>query len=82
MFRKIFLDHPETVNESYWEHFGNACSFGARMFVMSIVSFIHALIPCLFVRTASSTIEKLHDRMVINRHAQTKRNRERHGQSA
>ncbi|WP_374204801.1 DUF6356 family protein, partial [Aeromicrobium fastidiosum] len=28
MFRRLFLDHPATVGESYAEHFGVAGRFG------------------------------------------------------
>jgi len=37
------------------------------MFAGSLACMIHAFLPSLFVRTGSRTIERLHDRMVVNR---------------
>ena len=33
MFRRLFLDHPASVGESYGEHFRVASSFGWAMLV-------------------------------------------------
>ena len=72
MIDKLFLDHPKSVGESYFEHLLMACSFSGRMLVGAAACFIHALIPGLCVKTGSNTIRDLNDRMVINRarHAQ------------
>lgn len=67
MFSKLFLDHPETVNESYVRHFGHAFGFAASMFAGSIVCLIHAVVPALFEKTGSRIITRLHNRMVVNR---------------
>ena len=31
MFRRLFLDHPKSVGESYGQHFGVAARFGFKM---------------------------------------------------
>jgi len=31
MFKKLFVEHPESVGESYFEHLGVAFSFGFQM---------------------------------------------------
>ncbi len=67
MLRTLFTEHPASVDETYTEHMGMACLFAARMFAGSIACLIHALLPFLFVKTASSMIDELHDRMVVNR---------------
>ncbi|WP_077145654.1 DUF6356 family protein [Sphingopyxis sp. KK2] len=69
MFQKIFRDHPADVGESYVEHFVSAASFSFAMFVGAIACLVHALVPALCVKTGSGIINRLHDRMVINRHA-------------
>lgn len=71
LFRRLFTEHPASVNETYWQHFANAMSFSLRMIGSGFVCFIHALIPGLFCKTASGTIGELHDQMVVNRHRLT-----------
>ena len=41
--------------------------FGLRLFNASLACMMHAFLPGLFVRTGSEAIERLHDRMVVNR---------------
>jgi uncharacterized membrane protein len=69
MFRKTFLDHPETVGETYTEHFLAAGSFGVAMFVGGVAAMVHAVVPALFEQTGSRTIATLHARMVAKRGA-------------
>ena len=71
MFDKLFLEHPRSVDEGYFEHFFVAAGFGGRMFLASLACLVHAAIPGLFVRTGSTAIRELHDRMVANRHRNT-----------
>ncbi|WP_374384519.1 DUF6356 family protein [Dongia sp.] len=73
MIDKLFIEHPKSVGESYWEHLYMASCFSGRMFLGAAACFIHALIPGLCVKTGSNTIRELHDRMVVNRmrHAPT-----------
>ena len=63
MIRKIFLDHPASVGESYGEHALFATSVGWTMFVGSLACFVHALVPALFQTTGSGAIIKLHERV-------------------
>jgi hypothetical protein len=66
-FRRLFTEHPASVNQTYWQHFANAMSFGLRMIGGGFVCIVHALIPGVFCKTASGTIGELHDQMVVNR---------------
>lgn len=66
-FRRLFTEHPASVNETYGQHFANAMGFGLRMIGGGFVCIVHALIPGVFCKTASGTIGELHDRMVVNR---------------
>ncbi|MCR5872359.1 MULTISPECIES: DUF6356 family protein [unclassified Sphingomonas] len=63
MFNRLFLSHPRDVGESYGEHFATAAGFGVRMVVGGVACIIHALIPALFVRTASDTVKSLYATM-------------------
>jgi hypothetical protein len=63
-----FREHPASVGETYFEHMGMASSFGFRMLAAGCACLLHGLFPFLFVKTGSSAINELHDRMVVNRH--------------
>lgn len=65
--RRLFIDHPRSVDESYWQHMGQALYFSTRMFAGSLACLLHALIPGAFERTGSGIVSHLHDRMVVNR---------------
>ena len=66
--RKMFIEHPETVGETYFQHLHSASYFGVRMLVGAFCCFVHALLPFMFEKNASKIIIGLHDRMVANRH--------------
>ena len=66
-WRHLMTDHPASVNESYWEHFGNAAGFGFKMIWGGIVCMVHAVLPGVGCTTASDMIGELHDRMITNR---------------
>jgi hypothetical protein len=67
MLRAMFVDHPESVGESYGEHFRVALGFGATMVGAGLACIVHAVLPGLFVKTGSAAITDLHDRMVRHR---------------
>ena len=62
MLSRVFLAHPRSVGESYLKHMGVALSFGWRLVLAGLACLVHAFIPCLFERTASGMIERLHAR--------------------
>ena len=63
MFSRLFLDHPRSVKESYFEHFWFAGKFAVRLFAAGGAAAIHALFPCLFEKTASRMIRRMHERL-------------------
>lgn len=67
MLRKIFLDHPASVGETYGEHAVFATSVGWTMFVGSLACFVHALVPVLFPTTGSTAIMALHEKVTSAR---------------
>jgi hypothetical protein len=66
---RLFLSHPQTVDESYGEHFLFALGFAMRLLGAGLAALVHAIIPCLFETTASRMICEMHDR--IARRART-----------
>jgi len=67
MLDRLFLSHPRSVDESYLAHQAHALRFSGSLLLAAGACFIHALVPGLFVRTGSRTIERLHDEMVVHR---------------
>ncbi|MFL6733082.1 MAG: DUF6356 family protein [Sphingomicrobium sp.] len=57
---RIFLDHPRSVGETYAEHAGIALRFGWTMASGGAACMIHAVLPSLFPRSASTRIKRLH----------------------
>jgi hypothetical protein len=69
MFARLFFTHPQSVGESYLEHQRMAFSFAGPLLLAGLACLLHAVIPGLCERTASSRIEMLHARMVSGRRA-------------
>lgn len=58
-----FTEHPHAIGESYGEHFLVASRYGVRLLGASCAAFVHAVLPFLFERTASTTIRAMHAEM-------------------
>lgn len=69
MFRRLFLDHPASVGESYGEHFGVASRFGAAMIAGGLAGICHAFLPFAFKTTGSRTVIRLNKQIVDKRAA-------------
>jgi hypothetical protein len=63
-FKRLFTDHPGSVGETYLEHMGVALSFAGPLLMAGAAAFVHAFLPFLCERTASTTVKRLHARMV------------------
>ena len=61
--RRLFVDHPRAVGESYWQHARIAGRFGAAMIGGGLACVIHALVPGLFASTASARVKQLYAEM-------------------
>lgn len=69
MIRRLFLDHPASVGESYTEHMGVASRFGIRMIAGGAGCMVHAVLPFAFKSAGSDTIGALHRDLVAKRNA-------------
>jgi hypothetical protein len=58
-----FTSHPAEVGESYLSHLWFTVKTACVLLGCALALVIHGLFPFLFVRTASSTIERLWDCM-------------------
>ncbi|MBQ2261239.1 MAG: hypothetical protein II336_07730 [Loktanella sp.] len=60
----LFLDHPASVNESYFAHMRFAFGFAFWLGVASLAALVHAIIPALCETTASRILKRLHARIM------------------
>lgn len=63
MFRKLFIDHPQAVGETYLEHQAVSLSFAWPLFVAAMAATLHAFVPGLCTKVGSTTIIRLHKRI-------------------
>lgn len=67
MLKRLFIDHPKSVNETYIQHFFTSMSFSMKLLKAALACFIHALVPGLCIKTGSKAITALHVKMVTFR---------------
>ena len=67
MLKHVFTAHPASVDETYLEHAGVALSFSWLMMQGALAGLVHAFLPFLCVKTGSTIISRLNERMVVNR---------------
>lgn len=60
MLTRVFLSHPRAVNESYGEHAIFAGGFAVQLILAGGAALVHAVIPCLFEKTASRMIADMY----------------------
>jgi hypothetical protein len=58
-FKRLFLEHPREVGETYAEHAAAASGYGWRLLGASVCAFIHALVPALHKTTASDRVRAM-----------------------
>ena len=58
--------HLKDVNETYFEHMYHAITYAFTFAVLTITTLIHAILPFLFVETASRKIRE------INKHIESR----------
>ncbi|PUB15492.1 DUF6356 family protein [Yoonia sediminilitoris] len=62
-FAALFLAHPASVDETYFEHMRFAFSFAFWLGLAALAALIHALIPAACETTASRILTRLHGRI-------------------
>ncbi|MEM8766290.1 MAG: DUF6356 family protein [Pseudomonadota bacterium] len=62
--RRLLLEHPRDIGESYGEHAGHALTIGLKMIGAGLACLVHAVLPGLFVRTATTTVDDIQGLMV------------------
>ena len=54
-----FTAHPREVGETYFEHAGFACRYGAKMAAGGMAAVLHGIFPFLFKTTGSRITREL-----------------------
>lgn len=61
--KRLFCDHPQSVDETYSEHLAFASGFGFKMILGGLACIMHGIFPFLFTRTGSRYVCELHERL-------------------
>lgn len=61
--RRLFIEHPASLGETYPEHMRASLSYAVPLLGASLAAFVHAGLPFLFTTTASLTVKRLYARM-------------------
>ncbi|MFK8022450.1 MAG: DUF6356 family protein [Ilumatobacter sp.] len=61
--RAHFTEHPDSVGETYGEHFRVASGFAGSLAVAALAAAVHAVIPSRCEKTASTRILAMHEKM-------------------
>ena len=54
--KNIFTEHPKSVGESYLLHGIHAMRYALTFLLLFFIALIHAILPFLFIRTASDIV--------------------------
>ena len=63
MFQRLFVTHPASVDETYFQHQQVAMSFALPLFGAALAALVHALVPGLCQRTAGNIVRDLNARL-------------------
>ena len=59
---RLFVEHPASVDETYFGHLAFAAWFSSRLFMAAGAAIVHAFLPFLFETTASRIVRELAER--------------------
>lgn len=69
--QRHFTEHPESVGETYGEHFKVASGFAGSLAIAAMAAAVHAVVPSLCEKTASKRIMAMHSKITSGRRAHT-----------
>lgn len=64
---RAFTEHPAAVGETWGQHATTAFGFALSLQIAALAALVHAVLPFMFVKTASRIITQLYGRMVSHR---------------
>lgn len=72
-----FLEHPNSVGESYGQHLRAALGYSWRLFKGSLACALHGLMPWLCTHSGSALIQDLHQELQARNALANQSNRRR-----
>lgn len=67
MIRRLMIDHPASVGESYFEHMRASLTVAARLAAAAAGCVVHAIVPGWCTTAGSNAILKLHSEIYPRR---------------
>lgn len=67
-FSYVFVKHPEEQKMTYFEHLKHACSYSVQALGCSLVFMVHGFVPCLFEKTGSVMVQRIHNQLHGTKH--------------
>jgi len=67
MIRRLLLDHPASVGESYFEHMRASLGTAGKLARAAGACVVHAVVPGLCKTTGSTAIMRLHAEVIPRR---------------
>ncbi|HJY37496.1 MAG TPA: DUF6356 family protein [Steroidobacteraceae bacterium] len=61
---RLFLAHPRSAGQGYFEHMRFAWRFGATLALATVAALLHGLFPFLFQTAAGDRVRMLYARLV------------------
>jgi uncharacterized protein YjeT (DUF2065 family) len=61
---EIFITHPSSLGETYWEHQAHATQFATALITAGLACLVHGIVPALYPRKASGVVASLHEQML------------------
>jgi hypothetical protein len=60
--QRLFLEHPRSIGETYFEHQRCAFEIGATLIAAGFACLIHGLVPAAFRDTGSRVVSQVYQR--------------------
>lgn len=60
---RLFLSHPRSAGQGYFEHLRFAWSFGATLAIGTVAALLHGLFPFVCQTAAGDRVRALHARL-------------------
>jgi hypothetical protein len=67
MFQRLFITHPASVGEGYFEHLRSSLGTAGKLARASAACVVHAIVPGLCKTTGSTAIMELHSKIYPRR---------------
>ena len=64
---RAFTEHPAAVGETWGQHATTAFGFALSLQIAALAALVHAVLPFMFVKTASRIITQLYGHMISHR---------------